>query len=63
MLVKGGCTMVPDDDDIYYISTLQALLLVVIFPTLKLEQEPGSNEFVNAIAPEVEEGGSEGTWN
>ena len=46
-----------DDDDIHI---NPAGTTGVISPTLKLEQEPGSNEFVNVIAPEVEEGAVKG---
>lgn len=41
-----------DDDDIQVKSPDSA---GVIAPTLKLEQDPGSNEFVNVTAPEEEE--------
>ena len=42
-----------DDDDIHINS---AGTTGAISPTLKLEQDPGSNDFVNVITPEVEEG-------
>ena len=41
-----------DDDDMPIKSASTSSL---ISPTLKLEQDPGSNEFVNVIAPEEEE--------
>ena len=41
-----------DDDDMHVKSTVASSLVP---PTLKLEQDPGSNEFVNVIAPEEEE--------
>ena len=43
-----------DDDDIP-IKSAGSTTTSVISPTLKLEQDPGSNEFVNVIAPEEEE--------
>ena len=45
-----------DDDDIHVTS---AGTTSDVSPTLKLEQEPGSNEFVNVIAPEVAVKGAE----
>jgi hypothetical protein len=42
-----------DDDDIPVKSA--GTSTDVISPTLKLDQDPGSNEFVNVIAPEEEE--------
>ena len=47
-----------DDDDMPIKSPSTSSLISptgIISPTLKLEQDPGSNEFVNVIAPEDEE--------
>jgi hypothetical protein len=47
-----------DDDD--HIPVDSAETTGVISPTLKVEQDPGSNEFVNVIAPEEEEMAAKG---
>ena len=46
-----------DDDDVSVKSPGSSS---IISPSLKLEQDPGSNEFVNVIAPEEEEMAAKG---